>query len=99
MHGTMNVKLIKIIFGRFKINLGLRAKRILPVCMQYIGTLGRARSSSLLLLLLRQYLSLGGIQPNPIEGCDLIAALTPCKQKHRLNFSPLHQFQDICFMA
>jgi len=60
---------------------------------------GKGVTSRSLLIGLRQYLSLGGIPPNPNKGCDLIGDLTPCKQKQPLNLSAIQSFQVICFMV
>ena len=33
------------------------------------------------------------------KGCDIIVALTPCKQKCPLKVSVIMSLEDICFMA
>ena len=73
----------KITFGKLSINLGLRAIRI-PGSVQYIGTVGGCGLQGGCCTVYDGVCQPEGIGLLLAKGCDLIAALTHCKQKHPL---------------
>jgi hypothetical protein len=69
----------KITFGKLGLNLGFRAIRI-PVCVQYIGTVGGCGLQGCCSTVYDGVCYAEGSGLLLAKGCDLMAALTPCKQ-------------------
>ena len=73
----------KITFGRIKYNFGFRAIRI-PLCVQHNGTLKGYRLQGCWYYVDDSVCRAEGFGLFLAKGCDCIAALTLCKQKHPL---------------